>query len=177
MHSMPMQSGMVAQYGGNQYTSQQAAGPTSAFNTLPARPTQQAAQASTYSATPYNRPAAQPRSAATPAAPAPAFGRPSVQAPAGNRAAVMTRPATQPAAAKAAVPAAPAGKANLCSSARCIATTTDASAMASHLTRPLESLHILRLRAAHLHSWKAGEEWTLFLWGPRDCTQADALSN
>ena len=112
MPSMPMQSGMAAQYGGNQYASQQAAAPSQAPITGPARP-QQATQASTYSTTPYNRPSAQPRMTAATAAAAPAFGRPSVQAPAGNRANAITRPGTQLAAAKPGVPAAPAGKANL----------------------------------------------------------------
>ena len=107
---MPMQSGTVAQYGGTQYASQQAAAPSQAPMAAPARP-QQATQASTYSTAPYNRPSAPPRMTAGPATAAPAFGRPSVQAPAGNRA--IARPGTQLAAAKPAVPAAPAGKANL----------------------------------------------------------------
>lgn len=112
MPSMLMQSGTAAQYGGNQYASQQAAAPSQVPITMPARP-QQATQVGTYSTTPYSRPSAQPRMTAAPAAAAPAFGRPSVQAPAGNRANAISRPGTQQAAAKPALPAAAAGKANL----------------------------------------------------------------
>ena len=109
---MPMQSGSVGQYGATQYASQQA-DPSQAPTMVSARP-QQATQASTYSTTPYSRPPAQPlRSAAAPATAAPAYGRPSMQAPAGNRAGAITRPGSQLAAAKPTVPAASAGKADL----------------------------------------------------------------
>ena len=112
MPSMLMQSGMVAQYGANQYASQQAAAPSQAPITMPARP-QQATQVGTFYTTSYSQPSAQPRMTAAPAAAAPAFGRPSVQAPAGSRASAISRPSTQSAAAKPALPTASAGKADL----------------------------------------------------------------
>jgi len=142
--SLPMQSGSLAQYGAPQYGNQQAAAAAPAPITLPARP---AAQAGTFSTTSYNRPSAQSRPAASPAAAVPAFGRPTVQAPTGNRAAM--RPAKGAATATPAVPAAPAGKAHMHRHNRCPATTCPSSPPSAHPShKPFTKLLTFRLDAA-----------------------------
>ena len=108
-----MQSGHVVQYGANQYSSQQA--PAAAQT--PAAPMARAQQLATpgpYSKASYNRPVTQARPAAATPAATPAFGRPTVQAPAGSRIASSGRLVViPPAGSKQAAATVPAGKNSL----------------------------------------------------------------
>ena len=107
---VPMQSGPVVQYGANQYSSQQAPAAAQTPAASMARP-QQLPAPGTYSKASYNRPVTQARPAAATPAATPAFGRPTVQAPAGSRNASSGRPAVvPPAGSKQAAATAPAGK-------------------------------------------------------------------
>ena len=107
---VPMLSGHVVQYGANQHSSQQAPAAAQTPAAPLARP-QQLPAPGTYSKASYNRPVTQARPAAATPAATPAFGRPTVQAPAGSRNASSGRPVViPPASSKHAAATAPAGK-------------------------------------------------------------------